>query len=222
MLTVIIKDCGEPNVIQLTFEQLYKELKDIPGSELLIKPSWDIRDVKNRYVCFVEADCLVSEGYFKQLLKSFDALSPRVVALTSATAVSRWENEIYGYSVGLNQNIVTMPIRRPKSRQKPYQVQIAYIPGTIIRTVSLKRILKELKIKDVEQDLVYYSLLVSLGIWQSGISTDAKHPLGQLGTQICMNPNVAYCTTEDYVNDIGQFEEVLDSTLLSLFSMESI
>lgn len=222
MLSVIIKDGGESNVTQLTFEQLYRELKDIPGSELLIKPDWDIRDIKNRYVCFVEADCLVSEGYFKQLLRSFDALSPRVVALTSTTAVKYWHNEIYGYNININQNTATMPVRKAKSRQKPYQVQIAYIPGTIIRTVSLKRILKGLKINNLDQDLVYYSLLVSLGIWQSGITTDAKHPLGQLGTQIYMNPNVSYCTTEEYVNDIGQFDEVLDSTLLSLFSRESI
>lgn len=222
MLSVIIKDGGEPNVIQLTFEQLYKELKDIPGSELLIKSDWDVSDIKNRYVCFVEADCLVSEGYFKQLIKSFDMLSPRVVALSPATAVKYWDNQIYGYNLSVQQNTVTIPIRKAKSRQKPYQVQIAYVPGTIIRTVSLKRILKGLNIDNLQADLVYYSLLVSLGIWQSGITTDAKHPLGQLGTQIYMNPNACYCTTEDYVNDIGQFDEVLDGNLLSLFSTESI
>lgn len=222
MLSVIIKDGGEPNVTQLTFEQLYKELKDIPGSELLIKSDWDITDVKNRYVCFVEADCLVSEGYFKKQIQAFDKLSPRVVALSQTTAVRYWNNEIFGYRLGIEPNTATLPVRKAKSRQKPYQVQIAYVPGTIIRTTSLKRILKGLKINNLEADLVYYSLLISLGIWQSGITTDAKHPLGQLGTQIYMNANVSYCTTEDYVNDIGYFDEVLDDNLLSLFLRESI
>lgn len=222
MLTVIIKDGGEPNVTQLTFEQLYRELKDIPGSELLIKPQWSVNDVKNRYVCFVESDCLVSEGYFKKQLQAFDGLSPRVIALSQTTAIRYWDNQIFGYKLGIIPCTSTLPVRKAKSKQKPYQVQIAYIPGTIIRTVSLKRILKGLTINNLEADLVYYSLLISLGIWQSGITTDPKHPLGQLGTQIYMNANVSYCTTEDYVNDIGYFDEVLDNNLLSLFTRESI
>lgn len=221
MLSVIIRDCGEPNVIQLTFEQLYKELKDISGSELLIRDKWDLTDVKNRYVCFVEPDCLVSEGFFKKQLEAFSALSPRVVALGHGTAVKYWDNKIFGYCLSADYDATVVPIRKAKT-SRPYPVQIAYIPGTVIRTASLKRILKKLTISHLEEDLVYYSSLVSLGIWNGGITTDAKHPLGQLGTQIHLNPNVSYCTTEDYVNDIGRYNEPMEGNLISLFSRESI
>lgn len=221
MVSVVILDKGEPNVIQLTFELLYKELKDIPGSELLIREQWGVTDVRNRYVCFVEPDCLVSEGFFKKQLEAFDLLSPRVVALGHATAVKYWPNKIYGYCLSPDYEATVMPIRKAKT-SRPYPVQIAFIPGTIIRTSSLKRILKKLTISHLEEDLVYYSSLVSLGIWNSGITTDAKHPLGQLGTQVYINPNAIYCTTEDYVNDMGQYEEPMEGNLISLFSRESV
>jgi hypothetical protein len=40
MITVVIKNDGEPKVIQLTYQNLWKELKDIPGAELKINADW--------------------------------------------------------------------------------------------------------------------------------------------------------------------------------------
>lgn len=219
MVSVIILDKGEQSVVQYTFEKLYTELKDIPGSELLIKKDWDISHIKNRFVCFVEPDCLITEGYFKKQLELFQTLSPRVIILSSATAVVRWENCIYGYFI---ENIRFIPIRKPKAN-RPYPVQIAYIPGAIIRTSSLKKLLKQISLpKGYHNDLVYYSSLISLSSWEKGLTFDDKHPEGQLGSQIYINPEVTYVTTEDYVNDLAELPELLNVKVTRLFEKESI
>lgn len=218
MLSVIIKDNNESNVTQFTFEHLYRELKDISGSELLIKSDWDLKDIKNRLVCFVEPDCLVSEGYFKSQIAALKLLSPKVVILTSSTAVKHWSNKIYGYSLSPSYGDSVIPHRKQKT-SRPYPVQIGYIPGAIMRTGSLKRLFLPF---DADKDLVYYSSKISLHAWDSGITVDPKHPDGQLGTQIYINPQAVYATTEDYVNDIGNFQEAVEGKLMTLFTRESI
>lgn len=219
MLSVIILDKGEPRVIDLTFENLYTELKDIPGSELLIQTDWDVSTVKNRYVCFVEPDCLVSENFFQQQIEAFDKLSPRVVLLSPRTAVKYWNNHIYGYHIS---EPIVIPNRKKKGN-RPHPLQIAYIPGSLIRTASLRNALANIELPDsAVEDLVYYSSLLSLGIWDNGISVDPKHPDGQLGTQLYINPAPTYLTTEDYVNDIADFRSPISDRLLTLLARESI
>lgn len=218
MVSVIIKSCGEPSVTQFTFEHLYKELKDITGSELLIKDEWNILDIKNRFVCFVESDCLVSEGYFRKQIEAFNLLSPRVVILTSSTAVKYWDNKIYGYALSAEYGSSVLPNRKQKT-SRPYPVQIGYIPGAIMRTSSLKRLFLP---QDTDKDLVYYSSQISLHAWDRGITVDAKHPDGQLGTQVYINPQSTYVTTEDYVNDMGKFDQAVEGQLMTLFTKESI
>lgn len=220
MVSVVIRH-GEPNVVKYTFELLYKELKDIPGSELLVK-DWSVEHIKNKFVCFVEADCLVSPNYFKEQIEAFSKLSPRVIVLSPTTGVKYWDNKIYGYRLSPDFDSTVLPIRKPKTTYAPYPVQIGYIPGSIIRTSSLKRIIKNLRIDGLENDLIYYSSMVSLGIWNQGITSSPKHKEGQLGTQIYVNPNVSYCTTEDYVNDVGRYDETFDDRLITLFNRESI
>lgn len=218
MLSVILKDNGEPSVVQYTFENLYTELKDISGSELLVKQDWDIKDIKNQFVCFVESDCLVSNGYFKNLLMAFKILSPRVCILTSSTAIKYWDNKIYGYSLSPDYQSTIIPNRKQKT-SKPYAVQVGYIPGAIMRTSSLKRLFLPY---DADKDLVYYSCKISLNAWNNGITVDPKHPDGQLGTQIYINPSTVYATTEEYVNDMADFHESIEGNLMTLFMKESI
>lgn len=219
MVSVIVRDNGERRVIDYTFEHLYSELKDIFGSELLIRSSWDVSDIKNRFVCFVEPDCLVSEGYFQKQLEIFTKLSPRVIMLSSTTAVKYWNNRIYGYYL---DDTKVIPNRHPKGNQ-PYPIQVAYVPGTLIRTSSLKKLLKSLKLPEsAPEDLIYYSSMISLKGWSNGVSFDEKHPDGQLGSQINLNPNVTYATTEEYVNDLSDFAEPLNENLVGLFEKESI
>lgn len=210
MVSVIILDNGEPNVIQLTFENLYKELKDIYGSELLVRKDWfDLEGIKNRYVCFVEADCLVEPGYFQAQLERFKKRGfSRVTGIMSAsTAVTYWDNRIYGYRLGSGVMGV-MPNRKQKS-SAPFSVQVAYIPGSIMRMTMLKEALKDMEITDIHNDLVFLSSELSLAFWKRGY-------------RIYVNPKISYLTTEDYVNDIGQFGVDSSVELDKLFLRESI
>lgn len=210
MVSVVILDGGEPNVTQLTFENLYKELKDIPGSELLIKSSWlDIEGIKNRYICFVEPDCLVSPGYFNHQLEGYKkrGYSRLTGIMSSTTAISYWDNIIYGYCAGSNL-LGTMPNRQKKS-SSPFTVQVAYIPGAVIRMTMLKTVLKDLKAEGITSDLVYFSSELSLAFWRRGY-------------RVILNPHSTYLTTEDYVNDIGLFPVNRTPELAALFSRESI
>lgn len=217
MVSVIILDNGEPNVVQLTFENLYKELKDIYGSELLIRDKWfDLEDIKNRYVCFVEADCLVSPGYFKSQLEGFTkkGFSRNMGIMASATAVNYWDNQIYGYSIG--EGIQRIIPSRNKKSSNSFTTQIAYIPGAIMRMTMLKACLKDLDVKDIQGDLVYLSMILSMTFWERSALSSGK------GYRVCLNPKVSYLTTEDYVNDMGNFSIFVSPEVTNLFKRESI
>lgn len=213
MVTVVILDNHEPNVVQLTFENLYKELKDIYGSELLIRDKWfDLENVKNRYICFVEPDCLVSEGYFKTQMEDFQKKGfSRLTGIMSATtAINYWDNKIYGYRTDTQIRGI-LPNRKQKSSLS-FSVQVAYVPGAIIRVNMLKKILKDAhfaKHFGVEDDLVYLSSKLSLAFWDRG-------------HRVYVNPNATYLTTEQYVNDVGHFDTPMASDTMNLFSRESI
>lgn len=210
MISVIILNNGEPKVVQLTFENLYSELKDIYGSELLVKDNWyDLSDVSNRYVCFVEADCLVTPGYFIKQLERFKTkgFSRLTGIMSSSTSVTYWDNRFYGYYTDVGVYGV-MPNKRQKS-SAPYSVQIAYVPGAILRMSMLEKVIPKMKIKNIDKDLVLLSTELSLAFWKQGY-------------RVNINPKVSYLTTEDYVNDIGSFDPPMTSDLAVLFGRESI
>jgi hypothetical protein len=200
MLNVIIKDSHEPNVTQLTYENLWKELKDIPDAELTVG-EWEIPKTKNRYVCWVEADCLVSSGYFESqlgLLKK-NPMFRKIAMMSSSTAVNDWANKFYGYNIGNNYDDGVIPNMIKKSNQV-YPVQVAYMPGAIMHIGMLTKALDTIKAKQSwEKDLVYFSTQLSLAFWQQGVGNG-------VGNRVHINPNSTYVTTETYVNDIGKFE----------------
>lgn len=211
MVSVVILDGGEPNVIQLTFENLYSELKDIYGAELLVRDKWfDLDGINNRCVCFVEPDCLVSKGYFKSLLTDFKGrggFSQVTAVMSGATAVNYWDNKIYGYKVGAEIQGI-LPNREKKSTSH-FPVQVAYIPGAIMRTSMLRTALEELNPNNLSADLVYMSSELSLEFWRKGY-------------RVNLNPRATYLTTEDYVNDIGDFGIPASQNLVTMFKRESI
>lgn len=213
MITVVIKDSGEPNVIKLTYENIWRELKDIPDANLIVANSWlDTLDTKDRYICFLEADCLVNSGYFSSQMGLFkkNPMFRKLSMLSSAVAVNDWQNKFYGYSLGNNYADGVIPVRDNKSKAV-YPVQIGYIPGAIIRTNMLRDALKTIDAKNSwEDDLVFLSTQISLAFWRQGD-----------GNPVHINPNTTYVTTEEYVNDIGEFElEAKD--LVEMFKKESI
>lgn len=214
MITVIIKDNGEPNVIKLTYQNLYKELKDIPGADLLVSEDWfvPLSRIRNNYVCFVEADCLINSGYFASQLGLFEknTMFRKLAMLSSATAVNDWHNKFYGYELGTSYSDGVVPVKEKKSKAV-YPVQVGYMPGALIRVNMLKNLLKTLKPSSSwQKDLVFLSTQMSLGFWSQGD-----------GNRVHINPNTTYVTTEGYVNDIGAFEHD-GSNLVNMFKKESI
>lgn len=215
MLTVVIRDNGEDNVTQLTYENLWRELKDIPDSELLILKNWSdgLEGILNKYICFVEADCLVSSGYFTSqlgLLKK-DAYFRKLAMLSTTTGVNNWANRFYGYHIDLGHGGKVTPTLQKRSSAVD-AVQIGYFPGALLRVKMLRSNLDILKNfeKQKTQDLVRLSTDFSLAFWRQGD-----------GNRVHINPNAVYVTTEDYVNDLGRFN-VDTKDLAEKFERESI
>ena len=225
MLTVIIKDNHEPNVIKLTYENLFRELKNI-DSELLVADNWIDAVMKletghENFVCMVEADCLVNSGYFSSQMGLFKK-SPyfrKLAVMSSATAINDWADKIYGYSLGSNYSDGVIPNREKRSTV-PHAVQIAYIPGSVIRLRNLQFLIDDLKPNNSwESDLVYFSTQISLGFWRRGRGQGWS--AGSSGNRVHLNPNATYVTTEDYVNGLGKFDpEAKD--LIGMFKREVI
>lgn len=198
MLTCIIRDNHEENVIKLTYENIFKELKDIPDSELLVQEDWLDFKTDNKYVCFLEADCLVNSGYFSSqmgLLKKSPYFR-KIAMMSSGIGVNNWANKFYGYHIGDNHSDGIVPVKEKRSNAV-YPVEIGYLPGAIIHVGMLRKALTNLKIVD-QDNLVHMSTQLSLAFWQQGIGNG-------VGNRVHINPNTTYVTTEDYVNDIGKF-----------------
>ena len=204
MVSIIIKDNGEANVIQLTYENLWKEIKDIKGAELIIAKNWltPLPKIKNTFVCFVEPDCLVNSGYFSSLLGHMKKgiNSKRTAVMSSATAVNTWDNKFYGYLVQQTwskpdskniktKNTFVQPSKDKKSKS-PYPVQIAYIPGALLRASTLRKCFDSDIIQD---DMVSFSHQISLRCWGSGD-----------GHEVYIAPNSTYVTTDKNVNIITE------------------
>lgn len=224
MLTVVIQNNGEDNVIELTYKNLWRELKDIPEAELLVSEDWldYLGATKNKFICFVEADCLVNSGYFSSQLGLFqkNKYFRKLAMLTSAVGVERWENKFYGYALdqGYSNPAGDPPVQVKNHFFKPsltkkskavYPVQMGYVPGAVIRTAMLKDALKEIGTLD-QKDLVHMSEQLSLTFWKQGD-----------GNRVHINPNTTYVTTEKYVNDLAELHTELES-LPDMFKRESI
>jgi hypothetical protein len=194
MLTIIIRDDGEKNVVALTYENLFKELKNIPDAHIVVSSDWisGLEGVDTRYVCFVESDCLVNSGYFDSQIGLF-AKNPyfrKLAALSSATGVVNWSERFFGYSLGKSYADGIKPVKEKKS-SSVYPIQIAYIPGSILRTNMLKEALRTEKINNTKGiDLVELSVKLSLAFWQQGD-----------GNRVHINPNATYLTTESSVTE---------------------
>ena len=236
MLSVLIKDNHEPNVIKLTYENLWKELKDLE-SELIVTDDWistvmGLEAGHENFVCLVEADCLVSSGYFSSQIGLFkkNPFNRKLAVMSSSTAVNDSSNRIYGYSIGSNYSDGVIP-NRDKISNVPYAVQIGYMPGSVIRLRNLQSLFVDLGWRKLERgkvlkvgetwksDLVYFSTQISLGFWRRGMGSGRS--AGSSGNRVHLNPNATYVTTEDYVNDLGKFDPEAGD-LVNMFAKEVI
>lgn len=226
MVTIVIKNNGEDNVVQLTYQNLWREIKDIPDAELIVSENWFdyVGKTKNNYMCFVEADCLVNSGYFSSQVGLFkkNPMFRKLAMLSSAVGVNTWSNKFYGYKINQawsdketvddkqiqTKNTFIEPSRDKKSRAV-YPVEIGYVPGAIIRSSMLQQALGDVGYPNTE-DLIHLSEQLSLAFWKQGD-----------GNRVHINPNTTYVTTEEYVNDTAQLHTELGN-LSEMFKKESI
>jgi len=211
MITLAIQRTSEPTVIEMTREQLSKELSQVHGSELLIVDSWGegIAKCRTEFLCMVEDDCLVNSGYFSSLIGLFkkNPYYRQLGMMGSSVGVKTWADKIYGYQVGNNYKDGVTPLKVSTSTS-PYKVQIVFVPGALIRMSMLKRIMKDVNIDKFSKDLVYFSTMLSLEFW--------RHD-----GHVSVNPNTTYVTTEDYVGEKALFDPRAGD-LISKFAKEIV
>lgn len=201
MLSLILLRNAEPTVVQLTMENLQKELQALNGAELLIEDDWltGVKKARHNLVCLVEADCLVSSGYFSSMMGLFEKNSHyrQLVMLCSAFGVNNWAPKYYGYetddrwskSVELNGSEVSTKVSKlvPQVKNKstePYAVDFSYVPGAVIRRNALLDITKDTSLLSRRTNTVK----MSAGICRLFQGTD-RH--------IFINPNTTYVTTQE-------------------------
>lgn len=195
MLSVILPRTAEPTVIQMTQEALQRELESVNGSELLVVDSWGegISKCRTDFICLVEADCLVSSGYFASLMGLFkkNPSYRQLGIMSSSTGINNWGNRVFGYTLGAKEQDGVIPSKEKKS-SSPYFVGITFIPGAVMRMSTLTRVLKDFPFESYQSDLVYFSTMLSLEFLRKG-------------SRISLNPNTTYVTTETYVGELGKF-----------------
>lgn len=216
MLSVIIPRTDIPKVVQLTEENMMRELKSIIGAELMLEDSWlaGLSKVRNDYVCLVEPDCLVSSGYFESMLGLFkkNPYFRKLAMMSASTGIVHWGDRIFGYcpdkveSEPTKEDKITTirstmrPQRQPHSKS-PYPVQMGFVPGAIVRTAALRDVVKNLKF---DGNLQKFSSDMSFKLWDTG-------------RMVYINPNATYVTTEKYVGEDSLFEPRLSNKYASVF-----
>ncbi len=228
MITVIVKRNDEPNVIQLTQFNVMNELKHLSNSEMLLEESWaeGLRRVRTPYVCLVEADCVLSKGYFLSnvtLMKQKTAPgtnsgkgmkwggshggggNARCVMLSSTLGVRNFNNAIYSYSL-TNTQLGVQP-NLDKQATDLYPAQVGFVPGAIIRMSSIKNDIDNLPWDD--RDLVRMSTAISFHFWGSE-------------RRVEINPNMTYVSNQANLEYPKKFNFELSRKVTRTFSGENI
>lgn len=223
MLTVIIPRTEEPTVIQLTQENLQRELSTINGAELLVCDSWEegVKKARNIFVSLVEPDCVVSSGYYASNLGLFrkNMNFKKLGMVSSCVGVNNFGVRVYGYHIDrvwseptevngkqlqVSSNKVTAV--RQKTSNGLYPVQIGFLPGAIIRHNILHEYLVKTKRLD-KRDLVKMSTDLSLYMWDRN-------------RRIHMNPNTTYVSTDTSLDNPPGFNFKVGDTAAGYFERE--
>lgn len=232
MLTVVIKRTEEPKVIQLTQENIMRELGAINGSEMLLEDTWaqGLRKVRTPFVCLVEADCTLSANYIssnfglmhKTVLtkKGRGGGYTKLAMLASCLGVNSFANRIYNYSLQDyeeewdNEDTIDFSVTyqqalpyRKKDSTTPYPVQIGFVPGAVIRMASIKDVIDTLPWDD--DDLVELSTVVSFHLWNTG-------------RRVNVNPNTTYVSTNNWLEEPKRFDPKVSDTVMNIFMHEGL
>ena len=207
MLSVIVANGDEPTVTQMTRELL--EVEKFPvGAELLFVNNWweGVKQAHNNYICLLEPDCLVSKDYFVNLANSLqeNLYFRKLNMMASAVGVNSWADKIYGYKLGRGGRIT--PSKFPTSGT-PYPVEIGYVPGAIIRTSTLRRVIEDYNYDTA--NLIELSAELSFYFWSKG-------------KRVHVNPSTTYVTTENYVGEDADFDLTPPPAATEIFNREAI
>lgn len=228
MLTVIIRRDAEPNVTQLTQQSILKELWGIDGSELLLEDTWSagLKKVRTPYVCLVESDCTLSGSYLSSNLglmrkdnhngdKGTGGYLKRAM-LASCVGYESFANRIYSYELDKLRDIYTKEVvgknwhiapNRKKLSAKPYHVQVAFVPGAVIRYSAIKDIIDDFNWD--ERNLVKLSTDLSFYLWNTN-------------RRIQSNPNTTYVSNDSNVESPPLFDIKVPDKVANIFHQEGI
>lgn len=220
MLSVILPRWDEPTVIELTKDNLKKELVSLPDSQLIIANSWaqGIQNATCDFICLVEPDCLVSSGYFVSNYNLFKKNKQfrKLAMMSSSIGLNNWGNRIYGYHLEQvtyeGESLSTtewevQPMREKKSTSV-FPIQISFLPGAIIRKSVMEAIIKEFGSFD-NKDLVKLSTEISFFLWGTG-------------RRININPNTTYVSTLENLDSPTQFKWKANAAAQNIFLQEQI
>lgn len=227
MLTVIIKRSEEPKVVQLTQENIMRELRSVIGAEMLLEDTWKdgLRKTRTPFAMLVEPECVLSANYVSSnlgLMRKNENVSgkgggyTKLAMIASCLGIERFDNRIYSYRVGdvimskpSKDGISTgtrmvSPITK-KPSQGLYHAQIGFVPGAVMRYASIKDC-------DVDwdmTDLVALSTKVSLHLWGTG-------------RRIEVNPNTTYVSGAKFLNIDAPLAATVTNRAAAIFSREGI
>jgi hypothetical protein len=222
MITVIIKRSAEPTVIQMTQQDMVRQLSDINGAEILLEDSWveGLRKVRTPYVCLVEADCILSANYLSSnyglMKKKNDDITGggnrKLSMISSCLGVKTFDNRIYNYKL---ENVKDGPATkgwhvqpcRKKRDMKLYNIQVGFVPGAIIKMSALGRDIDTLPWDT--KNLVELSTIVSFHFWNTN-------------RRIELNPNTTYVSDENYLDNPSLFKVDISDKVTNLFIREEL
>lgn len=219
MLSIIILNNDEPTVVELTYDNLRRELLSVAGAatEIIISDSWlqGIAQAKGDYICMVEADCLVSSGYFSSNLGLFKRMAQyrKLAMMASCVGIDNWGNRVYCYRLeeetkGTQENSVTywrVAADRTKRANGLYNVQIGFMPGAIIRKTALREAVKHVDFTKL--DTVQLSTQLSFYFWNTG-------------RRVMMNPNTTYVSTDKTLENPPLFDPKVPANAANIFDQE--
>lgn len=172
--------------------------------EIIHAESWrkGLDEAKGEFVCFIEPDSDVSENYFEKNLKIFTSqpLYRKLAMVASAVEIKESNHKLYGYLLSLEGTLPSLLPSRIRSSQEPYNVQIAYIPGAIIRRSALENV------NLIVSDPIVASVNLSVDFWLNG-------------TRLCLNPDTTYSPNLERALDIPMHLKNLPEAAASLIPM---
>jgi hypothetical protein len=219
MISVILPNTDEPTVVQLTYENLSRELQSVIGSEIVVADSWaaGVAQCHGDYICLVEPDCLVSAGYFSSNLGLYrkHAHYRKLAMMASCFGVDSWKNRIFHYRLGqiiagneqLSTTYWTLMPQRKKYANTIYPVQVGFVPGAIFRRTALLGIMGRIDFGN--PDLIDLSTKVSFHFWNTN-------------RRIAINPNTTYVSTDRRLENPGVFDPKVPRKVGNIFEHEEI